>query len=1216
MLRTAAPISGPAAAGGKPTRGAAALLQRIEKKFDPFGKGADRVMLDMKAGMEMLLDMHSPVELSSLCGALGVLEPVTSPERKSAVMHYIREGRHQAEQRFAEVLRFVWEGLLFEYLRSVGCPVFTAERDPRIYVLKYWRRSTTDPRGAASFVPYYLERRVYARADGQPEEDPDVGEVRARIMGAEVAVKEAEALVRASRDYRHILTYFSATADLHREAGEASLGVRRCEAATRAEAPAPREAPLPPRPRMRDAVSAGHGHCASCAVGAPRAEGTASTASSWTARVTSQQSMSRRAQLPAPPERVQCSEYLCNEVEVLRARLGHCEETVRVLSEQATELERKYDSVVGALVTSGAAHDAAADALLSALAARAADAAALTRTARAVFLAMDAGPDPDGRHDADRLDGARDGDGGDSGVDGGYSDRCRRRRRRSSSGSSSSSGGGGAEGRVSTHAGSSADRNAGRSGSSGGGGGGGGSTDVLECTEPRNRSGDSSTRKAAHGGGAPPAKLRSVRFSCAANATEGTSRRIGDCDAIGDDTAAADGDSLDLGGYVDEQVEETDTVDMGSGSSGGRRHSGADDFDVIMAGFDVDGGSGDMLWSRPCDTEAAPPELEVSAPPTAAAAAAAAAEVPETEMQPLTDSYAAAAAAAATASEVDDEAPAHLKWVWQVTLSMRSAPAAAAVAAVDRLDAHALIAQIGARHALARRRHAARAAWLRAERDEALALAAAADAAAAAATQRAEAAEASTARWEERCGDAEMRCEVAEYAAAAAGSAAEETAAAAAAQRAATLAAAAPVARALALSFDAAARGRGAQLAAALGLDGAALAEARAMYCAELESRAAALLAPPPPRGGGAAGAKKKGRGRSAPAAGKRGGSPAARGRGRSPRKSSPGPKRGGSKSPKGGSASPKKRRSKSPTKRGGSGGAKKRASGSPKKRGSSGSPKKRGSSGSPKKRGSSGSPKKRGSGSPTSPKKRHSGSPKTRGSSGSPTKSSGSPTKRKGSSSPEKRGSGGAGTKARGRSTTPKTPGSGSGSPAKRGSGSGSPAKSGGGKGKGGASASPAGTKRASGAKGERRGRSGSGAPRSSDAGDGLRPQSSDGTLAEKRSSSSSSAAAGKSRGRSGSGARRHSASVSPQQRLSRHNSRTDHAAAGDSPYQEGGQLPSSDSPEKRPEKRRPSQSSSPAGRRSRGGSVSGGIGGTGASQARGAGRKPKADGKGTKHK
>jgi hypothetical protein len=55
-------------------------------------------------------------------------------------MHTCYRNTEQAEKRFAEVLRLVWEGLLIEYLRAVGCPLRTLEKDPCAYVLRYWRR--------------------------------------------------------------------------------------------------------------------------------------------------------------------------------------------------------------------------------------------------------------------------------------------------------------------------------------------------------------------------------------------------------------------------------------------------------------------------------------------------------------------------------------------------------------------------------------------------------------------------------------------------------------------------------------------------------------------------------------------------------------------------------------------------------------------------------------------------------------------------------------------------------------------------------------------------------------------------------------------------------------------------------------------------------------------------------------------------------------------
>lgn len=75
-------------------------------------------------------------------------------------MAFIRDGDQQVEKRFAEVLRLIWEGVIFEYLRSVGCPIRDPAQDPRNLVIRYWRRSLLDPTIRAAFVPYYLKREV------------------------------------------------------------------------------------------------------------------------------------------------------------------------------------------------------------------------------------------------------------------------------------------------------------------------------------------------------------------------------------------------------------------------------------------------------------------------------------------------------------------------------------------------------------------------------------------------------------------------------------------------------------------------------------------------------------------------------------------------------------------------------------------------------------------------------------------------------------------------------------------------------------------------------------------------------------------------------------------------------------------------------------------------------------------------------------------------
>ncbi len=81
-------------------------------------------------------------------------------------MKYIRDGGRQVEKKFADVLKFCWEGLLYEYLRRVGCPLRDREHDPRHFVMRYWRRSMLDPSVQPGFVPFYAKREV--RKKGGP----------------------------------------------------------------------------------------------------------------------------------------------------------------------------------------------------------------------------------------------------------------------------------------------------------------------------------------------------------------------------------------------------------------------------------------------------------------------------------------------------------------------------------------------------------------------------------------------------------------------------------------------------------------------------------------------------------------------------------------------------------------------------------------------------------------------------------------------------------------------------------------------------------------------------------------------------------------------------------------------------------------------------------------------------------------------------------------
>ncbi|CAN0151118.1 unnamed protein product [Ectocarpus sp. 8 AP-2014] len=130
-----------------------------DRKYDPF-LDTDPVIQDSKEGMEALLSMCNAVEINSLFGALGFVVPCPRNAKEQQIMNYIREGGRHVGKRFADVLKFCWEGLLFEYLRTVGCPLRDREHDPRHFVMQYWRRSMLDPSVRPGFVPFYAKREV------------------------------------------------------------------------------------------------------------------------------------------------------------------------------------------------------------------------------------------------------------------------------------------------------------------------------------------------------------------------------------------------------------------------------------------------------------------------------------------------------------------------------------------------------------------------------------------------------------------------------------------------------------------------------------------------------------------------------------------------------------------------------------------------------------------------------------------------------------------------------------------------------------------------------------------------------------------------------------------------------------------------------------------------------------------------------------------------
>ena len=127
-------------------------------------------MVRIKEGLNHILMLHTPVELSSVCGVLGLKVQQKPKQSLEQIMGYALSDPKQEEGKLNRVLSCLWEGAVFEYLRAIGHPVYNELNDPRLTVAKIWQQGgILDTRTA--FVPHFVRREVKSRYANVQAED-------------------------------------------------------------------------------------------------------------------------------------------------------------------------------------------------------------------------------------------------------------------------------------------------------------------------------------------------------------------------------------------------------------------------------------------------------------------------------------------------------------------------------------------------------------------------------------------------------------------------------------------------------------------------------------------------------------------------------------------------------------------------------------------------------------------------------------------------------------------------------------------------------------------------------------------------------------------------------------------------------------------------------------------------------------------------------------
>ncbi|RYH20809.1 hypothetical protein EON65_22420 [archaeon] len=74
----------------------------------------------MQDGLRALLSLHHPVELSSICGCLKLKVQQKVNVSMNQIIKYASEKEEIDVLKIKTILRFMYEGALWEYLHSIG----------------------------------------------------------------------------------------------------------------------------------------------------------------------------------------------------------------------------------------------------------------------------------------------------------------------------------------------------------------------------------------------------------------------------------------------------------------------------------------------------------------------------------------------------------------------------------------------------------------------------------------------------------------------------------------------------------------------------------------------------------------------------------------------------------------------------------------------------------------------------------------------------------------------------------------------------------------------------------------------------------------------------------------------------------------------------------------------------------------------------------------
>jgi hypothetical protein len=165
----------------------------------------------MEEGLRNILALHTPVELSSICGCLQLKVQQKAATSIEQIIQFVLKTEDFDLTAIETVLGYMWEGALWEYLHRIGHPIHSTRVNPRRTVMEIWEKGGILSNGSL-FAPHFIAREVKKRNEWITS--PDIQQRLEQIRNAQDSAKLAEKKIIAEHDYTNILSYFKEMAKL------------------------------------------------------------------------------------------------------------------------------------------------------------------------------------------------------------------------------------------------------------------------------------------------------------------------------------------------------------------------------------------------------------------------------------------------------------------------------------------------------------------------------------------------------------------------------------------------------------------------------------------------------------------------------------------------------------------------------------------------------------------------------------------------------------------------------------------------------------------------------------------------------------------------------------------------------------------------------------------------------------------------------------------